>query len=175
MKKTDVYQLNQWEMSDRVRMEDFNADNARLEAALEGKTGRFQQLYQHRPKNGESSFGSHFGSKPWKDLECVIASCDLHETTFQSDDYIALSLLYRDLTYSPYLTRLTGGSFWVVLFPFHDETASVRGFATGSGSGTIFVDRPFRDLSGISVSCRRGSSVFGSELVNAVWTVYGLK
>ena len=36
MKKTEHYQLNQWEASDRIRMEDFNADNQRLEAALLG-------------------------------------------------------------------------------------------------------------------------------------------
>ena len=34
MNKTPNYQLNQWDKSDRIRMEDFNADNAKLEAAL---------------------------------------------------------------------------------------------------------------------------------------------
>lgn len=36
MQQTEQYQLNQWELSDRVRMEDFNADNTKLEAALAG-------------------------------------------------------------------------------------------------------------------------------------------
>lgn len=34
MNKTPNYQLNQWDKSDRIRMEDFNADNAKIEAAL---------------------------------------------------------------------------------------------------------------------------------------------
>lgn len=34
MNHTQNYQLSQWEMSDRIRMEDFNADNAKLDAAL---------------------------------------------------------------------------------------------------------------------------------------------
>lgn len=34
MKKTDKYQLNQWEKSDRIQMEDFNADNMKMEQAL---------------------------------------------------------------------------------------------------------------------------------------------
>lgn len=34
MNKTEKYQLNQWEKTDRIMMEDFNADNAKLEAAL---------------------------------------------------------------------------------------------------------------------------------------------
>ena len=34
MTKTQNYQLNQWEASDYVRREDFNADNAKLDAAI---------------------------------------------------------------------------------------------------------------------------------------------
>ena len=34
MKKTAQFGLNQWEMSDRIQMDDFNADNAAIEAAL---------------------------------------------------------------------------------------------------------------------------------------------
>lgn len=34
MKYTETYQLNQWEKTDRIQMEDFNSDNARVEAAL---------------------------------------------------------------------------------------------------------------------------------------------
>ena len=36
MTKTEHYQLNQWEASDQVRRTDFNADNAKIEAALAG-------------------------------------------------------------------------------------------------------------------------------------------
>ena len=34
MNKTPNYQLNQWDKSDRIQMTDFNADNAKIEAAL---------------------------------------------------------------------------------------------------------------------------------------------
>ena len=37
MNKTPNYQLNQWEKSDRIQMEDFNADNAKIEAVLEAQ------------------------------------------------------------------------------------------------------------------------------------------
>lgn len=36
MEKTPNYQLNQWAMSDRIQMKDFNDDNTRLETALTG-------------------------------------------------------------------------------------------------------------------------------------------
>lgn len=34
MKKTTNYQLNQWEKSDRIQMEDFNSDNMKVEQVL---------------------------------------------------------------------------------------------------------------------------------------------
>ena len=34
MTKTTNYQLNQWAKSDRVMMDDFNADNAKIDGAL---------------------------------------------------------------------------------------------------------------------------------------------
>lgn len=34
MKKTPNYQLNQWDMTDRIMMQDFNADNMKLDATL---------------------------------------------------------------------------------------------------------------------------------------------
>ena len=37
MTKTTNYQLNQWAKSDRIMMDDFNADNAKIDAALKGQ------------------------------------------------------------------------------------------------------------------------------------------
>ena len=34
MTKTTNYQLNQWAKSDRIMMDDFNADNQKIDAAL---------------------------------------------------------------------------------------------------------------------------------------------
>ena len=34
MKQTQNYQLSQWELADRIQMEDFNGDNAKIDAAL---------------------------------------------------------------------------------------------------------------------------------------------
>ena len=38
MTKTTNYQLNQWTKSDRIMMEDFNSDNAKIDAALAAKS-----------------------------------------------------------------------------------------------------------------------------------------
>ena len=38
MTYTENYELNQWQKSDRIMMEDFNSDNAKIDAALAGLT-----------------------------------------------------------------------------------------------------------------------------------------
>ena len=44
MKQTEHFCLNQWELTDRIRMEDFNADNARIEAALAELKAKVDEL-----------------------------------------------------------------------------------------------------------------------------------
>ena len=44
MTKTTNYQLNQWAKPDRVMMDDFNADNAKIDAALKANGGGLRQL-----------------------------------------------------------------------------------------------------------------------------------
>ena len=53
MNKTPNYQLNQWDKSDRIQMEDFNADNAKIEAALSGIPKIATGTY-----TGKGSYGS---------------------------------------------------------------------------------------------------------------------
>ena len=40
MKQTQNYQLNQWEMTDLIKMEDFNGDNSKVDAALKTLAGQ---------------------------------------------------------------------------------------------------------------------------------------
>ena len=47
MKYTEHYQLNQWDAADRVLREDFNADNAKLDAALGGLQTQVDTLAAH--------------------------------------------------------------------------------------------------------------------------------
>ena len=44
MTKTTNYQLNQWAKSDRIMMEDFNADNAKIDAALKANADAMPRI-----------------------------------------------------------------------------------------------------------------------------------
>lgn len=77
MQKTENYQLNQWNKTDRIQMEDFNADNAKIEAALTELAEQAAQIDKcgncmvyHTSYTGTGSSGSSgacsltFPSKP---------------------------------------------------------------------------------------------------------------
>lgn len=68
MNQTPNYQLNQWDKGDRILMEDFNADNAKTDTALQtlasslaslssasSKHGNCQIYYSHYTGNGNAS------------------------------------------------------------------------------------------------------------------------
>ena len=51
MTKTTNYQLNQWAKSDRIRMDDFNADNAKIDAALKANADAIRLLNEAMPSD----------------------------------------------------------------------------------------------------------------------------
>ena len=55
---TPNYQLSQWERSDKVRMEDFNADNARIDAALKAEADARKTIQTALNKKGNCSIGA---------------------------------------------------------------------------------------------------------------------
>lgn len=58
MRKTETYRLNQWDPDDRIRREDFNADNAAVEAALKAlsTTSLPEFLYEFTESDVTSSW-----------------------------------------------------------------------------------------------------------------------
>lgn len=47
MQQTEHYQLNQWELDDRIQMEDFNHDNQNIEAALAAQAAELDAKASH--------------------------------------------------------------------------------------------------------------------------------
>ena len=62
MKKTAQFGLNQWEMSDRIQMQDFNRDNAAIEAALGTRNCQFYTASY--TGDGEATKSWTFPAKP---------------------------------------------------------------------------------------------------------------
>lgn len=185
MKKTERYELNQWEASDRIRMEDFNADNLRLEAALLEKTGRLELIRSY--DGSESSLmgdGAYMMQCPvraypthdWNDWECVIAVMDFHKTTFQEGEVLKIDLsLEGGITQEKVI--IPAGSFVAAGFPNHNGQKNIRLVVLGSGCGTFFLDRPFDDWKYINCILRNEIGVTPAEtrFVQPVASVYGIR
>ena len=62
MKKTAQFGLNQWEMSDRIQMQDFNRDNAIIDAALAARNCQFYTASY--TGDGEATKSWTFPAKP---------------------------------------------------------------------------------------------------------------
>lgn len=82
---TENYQLSQWEKTDKVQMEDFNADNAKIDGALASHEATLASLTEAVPKLGNCQIYSAtyvgaanggpvthtFPHKPW----LIIVTC----------------------------------------------------------------------------------------------------
>ena len=77
MKQTEHYELNQWELSDRIRMEDFNADNAKIAAALAGKMGAWELLRTRDIQGSLNHSGPFLANRDWEPYNCVAIFFDV--------------------------------------------------------------------------------------------------
>lgn len=68
MTKTINYQLSQWAKSDRVLMEDFNSDNAKIDAALAAKSRVITGTYTGTGKDNREIA---LGTRPKAVLVCT--------------------------------------------------------------------------------------------------------
>ena len=72
MKQTQNYQLNQWELTDRIQMEDFNGDNSKVDAALAG-------LAATMAEHG-AALSQHAGAI------AKFGNCQIYRLAYQGDD-----------------------------------------------------------------------------------------
>ncbi len=188
MQKTEQYQLNQWELSDRVRMEDFNADNARLETALaglqtslstlrtslDGKCGRFQLITSRSisASEGQRYAAGSLAVTNWNKWDCAVWFFDMHETTFQAGETMTFTLNQAAGPLSRYEVTLDAGSLVMMLFPMGDKTSTVKGFILGGAARPLVMDVAFETVTGYNIYLPASTA---TRFHNAVITAYGLK
>lgn len=93
MNKTPNYNLSQWDMTDRIEMKDFNADNAAVEAALTALAAKDADLAGELAKKALAS-----------DLKSQIS--DLSSSKLQLDTLLDTSFTASGSSYSIPLTGL---------------------------------------------------------------------
>ena len=118
--QTPNYALNQWERDDRVLMEDFNADNAKIDAAL-GEHGKniadLLQVAALAPKHG---------------------NCNIETFSFVGAGLTEAGKTIR-FSRKPLFFLACGSPFSGVLFGFGaGSTAYYLGYRSGGGNYTVY-------------------------------------
>lgn len=149
MKQTQNYQLNQWEMTDRIQMEDFNRDNQKIETALEGKLGRAKMLRTVSASNNTSILTMDLSDIHWDEWECLLFTINCTMTSPGSSRALACDLGDVSLLGSekrPYFCHQSeiAGPCAAMLLPFHNGSHLVQLL---SYPGGFFIGtQPFNDL-----------------------------
>ena len=149
MKQTDQYGLNQWELTDRIQMEDFNADNLKIAAALAGKMGRFEAIYSNASDRPSTSTGLNHMIRNWNEW-------DLFGLFFHPKvrpEHVNVPMRVSLDWNSPQATersveigRLKPVPVLILLFSWHDENRLVEGLITGDGTKVFRMPFPFKEL-----------------------------
>ena len=165
MNKTENYQLNQWELADRIRMEDFNGDNSKIDAALKeqaealaaetaareaGDTALAEQVGLHTIKTvtlaaNASSMSVDLSDIDWSQWKTVHILLELSGTGYFFPGY--------GTTYdTDYHYSFTNMCF--TLFPFYRKALPVGGILHGVGKPSfIGPSTTYQAITSFSVNC----------------------
>lgn len=157
MKQTERYELNQWELSDPVRMEDFNADNAKIAAALAGISttlgGKLEKMEVNRFKQFDStlsSFHASFILDDWDEWSCLFVFLNPNVSSPGNDDYIEISLKENDP--SPF--KIPPKPALYILFPMYDGSQEARGVLLAENIVHVFAEPiPYNQIMHANVRC----------------------
>lgn len=177
MNQTTNYQLNQWEKTDRILMEDFNRDNANLETALAGKLGRSQILRTVTTQNSVRAISLRLDDVNWNEWAFLGFSFD-NTFTISSEtnarymcdlnDGAASSHCSNSVSYMMYSQPYP---FLFVLLPLHDGTRKVESVSFASPGGLGIGSCTFDQLTSLRVVF----SSFSYSLPSMTLTLWGVK
>lgn len=141
MKQTEHYGLNQWELTDQIKMADFNADNAKIAAALAGKMGKLEPSYIFPSDTGFSRATFRILPYPTEWTDWAITIAHFHTSNPESK---ALDTMELRLGGGEPLLTLPGGPILVITAPLHDPSRNIQGLIIADNVIKLFhTDIPF--------------------------------
>jgi len=160
---TPNYSLNQWEASDKVQRVDFNADNAKIDAALAGKLGRPELIYKNEDIPFYGAIDAMFYKVDWTPWSYAILHHRIHVGDHQATT-LHLGLRPGGEIFNGAVSSAT------VIFPiYRDVTRPLQGILmTKEIKHFHFSQYTFQQL--VDYQVRTNSSVPGLTT-----TVYGIR
>lgn len=185
--QTTNYQLNQWQPTDAVQRVDFNADNAKVDAALAGHTQLLAQTLRRCQRIKTVPFQEIMSRQiyfdlsdlDWNEWEYVFFSFDTGTGCSTPDVSHDELYIYLDggasAQYSSYGNNRFAQSrlnpFLLVLFPYHDENSRAQGICVGSVSSYGFGGGTFSDLTSIRVLLALSDRYFPNTIEMKLWGI----
>lgn len=170
MNKTANFQLTQWEKTDRIMMEDFNRDNAAIDAALKSNADKAAAAETAAREAADTALGKKAGLQLIQTLTLATgsdyASAEINIDWSQwAEVYVVFQLEYKgsmksyNLYFLPnddYLVRTSyDHDVGVIFYPVFNENLSIVGMAF-SGSA-VSGNTSYKDITGIGVSLTASS------------------
>ena len=158
MNKTANFQLTQWEKTDRIMMEDFNRDNAAIDAALKGNAEAVAAETAAR-EAADTALGKKAGLQLIQTLTLATgsdyASAEINIDWSQwAEVYVVFQLYF--LPNDDYLVRTAYSTHVGAVFhPLFNENLYIEG-TTFSGSA-ITAGTLYKDITGIGLSLTASS------------------
>ena len=184
MNKTANFQLNQWEKTDRIMMEDFNRDNAAIDAALKGNADAVAAETAAR-KAADTELGKKAGlqliqtvpfpeggssaDKPltiqWSDWAIVLAA---YQEPSDGRSY-TLSFTTANAKVHPIIYDGPDVQTCALYFPLYDQSRPVRGLLWSAEK--LSYTTTYETLTGIQLKADTDSgSIAGAKV-----TFYGIR
>lgn len=179
MKQTENYQLNQWDGTDRILRTDFNADNAKVDSALqdlrkdvdavESRAGA--QLLKREYVSGANPTVSlsDINWTQWKAIHISVypVSANARGVTLQVNGG------YDTIGSSSGNTENSGSSLrhmaHVILYPLFDLRRPISAMDIASGSGSLYhYTKPYSDFSYLGIQCNDGEQLLSGSRVD-IW------
>lgn len=179
MKQTENYQLNQWDGADRILRTDFNADNAKVDSALqdlrkdvdavESRAGA--QLLKRESISGANPMVSlsDINWTQWKAIHISVYPV----SASGSDISLRINGGYDIIGSSSGNTENSGARLrhmaHVILYPLFDLRRPISAMDFASGNGTLYhYTDPFSDFSYMEIRCSDDEQLLSGSRVD-IW------
>ena len=168
---TTNYQLNQWEPTDQVLRTEFNADNVKIETALDGKLSTIEVVAEITTTSNSMYFSLDLTGVDWNQWSIVAAvSNPLLYTAERTGFSVDCPTVNIERELSGEVTPLAGPNLYL-LFPMRDGGRQIRYLIFPGGQMAASAQGTYNDITGLTLSSnaanglRKGSSI----------TVYGIR
>lgn len=170
MQQTEHYGLNQWDPTDRILREDFNADNLKIAQALAGKAPARKLLHMSSISGLTNGTGIRFTSfnPDWNQWEFVILLAEMKLTHDDPSDKMSLITLPD----AKIMVDFQAGPFLTLFLPKKNGGRSLSGFILGNSCTCFSSALTYNQLTQLDVNISGSSSAH--KMQDIFFTLYGI-